>query len=195
MKKTLAFAGAGIRACLFRRRDAPRYLVRLANLSLSGALAAILKSTTAFAHCPLCTAAVGAGVAVSRFYGVDDTIVGVWIGAFVVSTALWFGKAFKKEYLPHQTLLLQAFALIATVVPFYFAGIIGHPDYTFWGVDKLLAGIITGGIMTNAAMLASAAIKKSKGKVVFPFQTIALIMAALTISSAVFWTILRAAAA
>ncbi len=53
---------------------------------------------TAYAHCPLCTTAVGVGVAVARFYGVSDLATGAWVGAFITSTALWFSKIIRKRF-------------------------------------------------------------------------------------------------
>ena len=46
-------------------------------------------SSVASAHCPLCTAGAGAGLALSRWLGIDDSISGIWIAAFLGATALW----------------------------------------------------------------------------------------------------------
>ena len=51
------------------------------------------------AHCPLCTAATIVGVGVTRSLGWDDSIVGVFVGALIVSSALWVNNIFKKEIL------------------------------------------------------------------------------------------------
>jgi hypothetical protein len=140
------------------------------------------------AHCPLCTGAVGAGVAVSRFYGVDDSIVGLWIGAFVISTALWFNRMLKKNYLPMQNVIVGLAALLLTVVPFYFAGLIGglHAPQLF-GIDRLLFGILLGSVLTYAAIFGSNAIKKRRGRVIIPYQTVLLTLATLSGTSTVLW--------
>lgn len=142
-----------------------------------------------YAHCPLCTAAVGSGVVVTRFYGIDDAIVGVWIGAFVVSTALWFDQALKKRYksIRFQSLGLVFLALLLTIVPFYFSGLMGQQKIL--GVNKLLVGILSGSIATYAGILVSEKIKKRKGKALFPFQTITIILAFLSLASFLFWCI------
>ena len=69
--------------------------------------AAVFSTTSLFvvssyAICPLCTIAVGAGVGLAQWLGVDDTATGIWIGGLTVSligwTIYWFdGKniAFK----------------------------------------------------------------------------------------------------
>lgn len=46
-------------------------------------------TSKAYAICPLCTVAVGAGVGVSRSLGIDDVIVGLWIGGLLVSSSMW----------------------------------------------------------------------------------------------------------
>ena len=45
--------------------------------------------TSSYAICPICTLAVGAGVGLSRWLGVDDTVTGLWIGGLTVSMILW----------------------------------------------------------------------------------------------------------
>ena len=37
------------------------------------------------AICPLCTFAVGAGIGLTQYLGIDDVITGLWIGGFIVS--------------------------------------------------------------------------------------------------------------
>jgi len=51
--------------------------------------ATVLTSAKAFAICPVCTIAIGAGLGLSRWLGVDDVISGIWIGGLLVSTSLW----------------------------------------------------------------------------------------------------------
>ena len=142
-----------------------------------------------YAHCPLCTAAVGTGIVVTRFYGVDDAIVGIWIGAFIVSTALWLNKAIKKKFIPLQELLLIILALASTIIPLYLAGLIGNMPSKLFGVDKLLLGILAGSLATYLGFFVSNIIKKKREKVLFPFQTIILTLAFLLLSSAIFWLI------
>jgi hypothetical protein len=151
------------------------------------ALMNLLLIPAVYAHCPLCTAAVGTGVAVTRFYGIDDAIVGVWIGAFIISTALWFSKVLKKRYkIPFQDFLLIILALVFTIVPFYFAGLIGGTDNSIFGTDKLLFGTLAGSLMTYIGIFASNRIKEGR-RILFPYQTITLILLLLLLTSFVFW--------
>jgi hypothetical protein len=157
------------------------------NFVVATIFMSLLLVSRAYAHCPLCTAAVGTGVAVTRFYGVDDTIVGTWIGAFIISTALWFNKALKKKYIKFQNFLVVVLALMATIVPFYFAGLI-NMQYKLFGIDKLLLGILVGSFVTYFGTFLSDKIRK-KG-FWFPFQTIAMVLILLILTSIIFWCVI-----
>src|SRR3989338_3908168 len=75
------------------------------------------------AHCPLCTAATIVGVGVTRSLGWDDSIVGVFVGAMIVSSALWVNNILKRRniggnaFLRISSITLAAFAL--TILSFY----------------------------------------------------------------------------
>jgi len=43
----------------------------------------------ALAVCPICTVVIGAGVGLSRWLGIDDTISGLWIGGLIISMIVW----------------------------------------------------------------------------------------------------------
>ncbi|MCX6758247.1 MAG: hypothetical protein NTX14_00895, partial [Candidatus Nealsonbacteria bacterium] len=49
----------------------------------------LLTARPALAVCPICTVAVGAGLGLSRWFGIDDSISGLWIGGLIVSFILW----------------------------------------------------------------------------------------------------------
>src|SRR3989338_3545989 len=78
------------------------------------------------AHCPLCTAATIVGVGVTRSLGWDDSIVGVFVGAMIVSSALWVNKIFKKRSTVGNAFLrigsITVATFVLTVLSFYFAG-------------------------------------------------------------------------
>jgi hypothetical protein len=135
------------------------------------------------AHCPLCTAAVGTGLVTARMYGIDDVIVGIWIGAFIISTALWGSILLKRRgiKIPFQDTILTLAAFLLTVVPFYFAGLFrgGH----LFGVDKLLFGTVTGVLVSYAGFYLSGMVKRKK--LLFPYQTIVLTLLLLVLSSLV----------
>lgn len=148
-------------------------------------------SSPTYAHCPLCTAAVGGGVAITRFYGLDDIIVGVWVGAFIVSTALWFVRALKREYIPFQKVLITLITFVLTAVSFYYTGLLGDLRYRIFGVDKLLLGMVIGSIITYIMPAVSKKIKSLKGRALFPFQTIVMTLISLSLTSFVLWLVVR----
>jgi len=143
----------------------------------------VLLPPTVMAHCPLCTAAVGTGLVITRSMGIDDSLVGVWIGAFIISTGLWLNKFLAKRFrtIPFQkSIILVAFFLL-TVVPFYFTGLITFQS-TMFGVDRLLFGTLLGCALTLVGFGASKAIRNNN-KPLIPFQTIALTIGVLIISN------------
>ncbi len=66
--------------------------------------------------CAVCTVAVGASLEIARYYGVEDTVVGVWAGALLALLGYWLILWFNKK------------------------------DWYFWGRDALLMGISVGSI-------------------------------------------------
>lgn len=146
----------------------------------------LLGTTPVNAHCPLCTAATGAGIVLAEKYGVDGAIIGLWVGAFIISTALWFDRILKKKYnFPFQSILISALSLILTVMPFYFAGMFTNP-VTVLGIDRLLFGILLGSILTFFGTELSIWIKNTRGKVLFLYQTIGIVLFTITATSFVF---------
>lgn len=145
----------------------------------------------ASAHCPLCTGATVVGIAIAERYGIDSAITGIWVGAFVISTALWFGRIIKKKYdFPGQGAVISAAAMILTIVPFKIAGMFGNP-VTIFGMDRLLFGMLFGGAITFGGAGISAVIKKRNGRVLFPFQTIVISILLLSSASAIFFYLIK----
>lgn len=128
--------------------------------------------TPVYAHCPLCAAATGAAVATARFYGVDDTITGTFVGAFIIATGLWMNNMLKKRkggknYFSFQTPAILALSFALMLVSLYFVGLL-H-------LDKLLAGTIGGTIITLVAFGAHHEFRKiNKNHNYVPMQGILL---------------------
>ena len=138
------------------------------------------------AHCPLCTAAVGTGLVVARSFGVDDSIVGIWVGALVISSALWLNKFLirRKKTFPFQKPVIIAGSFLITILPLYFSGLINFQNL-FIGIDRLLFGTVLGCFLTLFSFHLSNKIRNSEKKVVIPFQSIILTMAILALSNMV----------
>ncbi|KKP59532.1 MAG: hypothetical protein UR53_C0001G0032 [Candidatus Magasanikbacteria bacterium GW2011_GWC2_34_16] len=164
--------------------------LKLFFLSLLG----VLIAKPALAFCPVCTVAVGAGVGFSRWLGVDDTISGLWIGGLTVSligwTINWLDKKKIKFYGRKISIFVLYYGLI--VVPFFYTGVIGHPLNTFWGIDKLLLGVIVGSIFFFIGKLVYNNVKKNNGgHAHFPFENIVFPVAPLILLSGLFYFLTR----
>jgi hypothetical protein len=109
----------------------------------------------ALAVCPVCTVAVGAGLGLAEWLGIDDSISGLWIGALIVSMSLWTinwlnGKNIR--FKGRKILIFLAYYAIV-VLPLFWKGKIGHPLNRLCGVDKLLLGIILGSILFSTGVI------------------------------------------
>src|SRR3989338_4357974 len=134
------------------------------------------------AHCPLCTAgaAVAAGGAV--WLGVERIVVGVFIGAFAVSTGWWFSRLIRRKVIPLQKWALIVLSFLLTVIPimpllgdkrpFYISLLGGYGTLlnTVYIIDLFLVGAIIGGLIVCITPWVSKRISKAIGGKIFPFQ-------------------------
>ena len=162
-------------------------MIGAALLILFGVLLAIPK---VFAVCPVCTVAVGAGVGVSRFIGIDDTITGIWIGALIVSSALWVISWIDKKNIKvrFRSLLVLASFYLVFVLPHYLWGFIGGSCDLLFGFDELLLGIIVGSFGFAIAVFLNKLLKeKNNGRVYFSYQKVVIPVLSLVIFSVIFY--------
>lgn len=162
------------------------------------------------AHCPLCTAGAAVGVGFARAYGVDDSIVGLLLGALIASSALWFNKWMKKKInFPFQETLLVIVSFLLIVVPFYYAGLIinfemvksmpevhgmtglGILGLANFGVDKLLFGIILGTLSIWGVFSFSEHITRKRGQRLFDYQGLIFMLASLLILGLILYLITK----
>jgi len=175
-------------------------------ITIGIALLALPKLT--FAVCPVCTVAVGAGLGLAEWLGIDDSISGLWIGALIVSMSLWTinwlnaksstlrnfdsfaGEREKSNFgkIIRNILIFLAYYAIV-VLPLYWKGKIGHPLNRLCGIDKLLFGIILGSVLfASAAIAHHYFFKKNGGKSYFKGQKIALPVSFLAIASIILYS-------
>jgi len=163
-------------------------------LTISGVVAGVLAAHLTLAVCPVCVIAIAGGVGLSRWLGVDDTISGVWVGGLIVALIIWFlnwldKKQFKFKF---RWFVISALFYALTIIPLFWAGIMGHPYNKFWGIDKLLLGTIGGSLaFLIGNWLSDFMKKKNQGKAFFPFQKLVLPISALIILSAAFYFIVK----
>ncbi len=150
----------------------------------------------AYAICPVCTIAVGAGVGISRYLGIDDTISGIWIGGLMSSSALWlinFVKSkFKKKTSNVNVLsfLLFVLTVLLFLVSLKLSGILGHELNTIWGIDKVLVGITVGSIsFLIGQKVHKTLLRINRNRVFIPFQKVEIPLLALLITTIIFYLI------
>ena len=157
------------------------------------------------AHCPLCTGAAVAGVELARVTGLDDSIVGLLLGAVILSSALWFNKWLKKKInFPMQEIIIIIISFLMIAVPLYYSGIIVNADMVksmpdhhsilglgVFGIDKLLVGMIMGTLALLFTFKLSDSIKESRGKVLWPYQGLSFMIGALSILSLALWILTK----
>lgn len=157
-------------------------------------LAGLLKAVSVYAFCPVCTIAVAGGVGLSRWLGVDDTITGLWVGAFLVCMVIWTLDWFQKkniDFVAKKSVTTVVWYLMV-VAPLWWEDIIGHPLNRIWGVDKLVVGIVFGSVFFLAGGGLHFYLKKRNGnKVYFPYQKVVFAIAPLIVLSGVFYFLTR----
>src|SRR3989338_6085162 len=177
------------------KRNSRAYKTSMFLLTAILIVVAVIPSV--MAHCPLCTAATIVAVGVTRSLGWDDSIVGVFVGAMIVSSALWLNNILKKRnvggnaFLRISSITIATFVL--TVLSFYFAGLFGPANtYRIFGMEKIIFGTISGTIVSFATFFASNEIKRrNKGKVLFNYQTMVLTLGTLILNALLFLMVFR----
>jgi len=170
-----------------------------AFISLAALAVSPFIALPAQAVCPVCVVAVGAGLGLSEYLGIDDTIAGLWIGGLLVALTVWTINWFnKKNWLADKKPLRQVRDILTAILyyamvigPLAIKGIIGNPFNRFWGIDKLILGITVGSAGFLSATLWYNRIKKRRGRAHFPFEKVAMPVGALAILSLIFYFLVR----
>ena len=149
------------------------------------------------AVCPICTVAVAGGLGLSRYFGIDDSVIGIWSGGLMVSLTLWMVdwlrrkdfKIFKEVNEKIRIILSFTLWVGITYPPLFWSGIIGHPLNTIWGIDKLVFGSILGFFAFLLGVWGDKKVREIKGKQLFNFQKVVFPVLSLLITSLVlyFW--------
>jgi len=144
--------------------------------------------------CSVCVVAIGAGLGLSRWLGIDDLVSSIWIGAFLVAIISWtLDFMRKRKWNFHDDgIVVTLLYIVLTFIPLYYAGIVGHPLNRIWGIDKIIVGSIIGSAVLFLAHWLHQYFKKlNKGKSFFPYQRVAVPVAALLLTSLIIWMIIK----
>jgi len=155
-------------------------------------VAGLFTAQKVLAVCPLCTVAVGAGVGLSRWLGIDDVITGLWIGGLIVSLIAWSENWLDKKniHFRGRTILTIIGWYVLTLVPLYYAGFIDHPINTLClcRLDRLLLGTVVGSVAFWTSSSWYLYLKdKNDSHAYFPFQKIIMPVVLLIILSILFY--------
>ncbi len=158
---------------------------------ISGCIAlSSLIAKSVYAVCPVCTVAVGAGLGLAEWLGIDDSISGLWIGGLIVSASLWtINWLSKKEirFKGRKILIFLGYYLVI-LGPLWFKGKIGHPLNKLCGMDKLLFGVILGTALFSAGVILHNYLRKMNGDTsYFKGQKIFFGVAPLVIASVILY--------
>jgi hypothetical protein len=109
----------------------------------------LFTATQAHAVCPICTVAVGAGLGISRWLGIDDTVTGIWIGGLILSSGLWLADWIGKKgwKVPYKEAISVGLFFLFVIPPLYWGKMIGLAGNTLWGIDKVLLGTVIGSVI------------------------------------------------
>jgi predicted Fe-Mo cluster-binding NifX family protein len=147
-----------------------------------------LPFTKTSAVCPVCTVAVGCGVGLSRYLGVDDLISGLWIGAFLFSSGLWLIDYLSKKGIKFA---FRNFLILFFVYLLGFLSLkdfIGHYSNKIFGLDKLIFGIILGTVVLIIAIFIDKVLRRrNQEKVYFPYQKVIIPLILLIISTLILY--------
>lgn len=148
-----------------------------------------LPAGTTYAVCPVCVVAIGAGLGLSRWFGVDDVISSIWIGGLLWGLGVWTVAWLQKKNwgFKYDNWIVMAGYYVLVLGPLYYSDILGHPLNKIFGIDKVIFGTIIGTIVFILANRLHVFLRiKNGGKSYFPYQKVVVPVLTLFIISLAF---------
>ena len=149
-----------------------------------------IKSAMANPACAVCTIAVGASLEVARKLGVDDSVVGVWAGAFLVLLGYWTIKWFdKKNWHFKGRDLIILIVSVAMIGFMYLSKLTYHAEVIgIFYLDPFLFSTISGAItLVLSSDFYQWMKRKNGGHAHFPFEKVFVPVASLFLLSMYFY--------
>jgi hypothetical protein len=164
---------------------------------LLGLIGIFVCAGTAYAVCPVCTIAIGAGLEGMRMLGVKDVLTGIWAGGLTVSLIGWTANYMHKHGVKNPIwYILNVLVYVSLLAGVYFVPV-GNPvvkwwDNCMWGIDQFLLGVLVGTVTFILMELWYMHIKKKHGgHALFPFQKVVMPFSGLLVMTGVFWAIIK----
>lgn len=160
---------------------------------ITGLFIGTLLAKSVNAHCPLCTAGIAAVAGGATYFGVNKTVISLFVGAFAVSTGWWVARSINKEYIRFQKLWLVLGSFLLSVLPLMSLLYVLYPlqislagDYgsllnRTYLLNASLVSSIVGGIIVAISPLLSSKITDFCGSHL-PFQGVGLTLLGLVIA-------------
>lgn len=150
-----------------------------------------IKAALANPACAVCTIAVGASLEIARRLGVDDSVVGVWAGGFLVLLGYWTINWFEKKgwNFPKRDALI--ITLSVAMIGFMYLGKLKYDaqvvGFIFY-LDPFLYSVIVGAVVfILSSNFYQWMKKKNGGHAHFPFEKVVVPVVALAVTSAYFY--------
>ncbi len=144
--------------------------------------------------CPVCTVAVAAGIGILEKWGVHNIIIGIWVGALIVSSIAWMIDWMNRKnihFLFRKILIIVSFYLIF-IWPLYIWKIMGMPQNQIFGMDNILFGTIIGSAIFIFSMISDWYLRTiNEEKVVMPYQKVIIPLTFLIIASIIAYLIIK----
>jgi len=139
----------------------------------------------ALAFCPLCVVATGTLTGFFRWLGVDDAIIGLWLGAFILSASVVFNNFLIRKGRRVRFrlfLILSTFYGLATLFLYKFGAL--NPYNKIFGIDKIFFGMIIGSLLLLLTpYLDNFLRKQNQGKIFISHQKMLIAISLLIIFS------------
>lgn len=139
--------------------------------------------------CAVCTVAVGASLEIARHFGVDDSVVGVWAGAFLALIGFWTIKWFDKKGWNFKGRDFWLITLSVAMIGFmYISEMKYEPEAILvFYLDPFLFSTILGALVLIFSSEFYQWMKaKNGGHAHFPFEKVVVPVAALALLSVYF---------
>lgn len=155
------------------------------------------------AHCPLCTAGAAAAAGGAAWLGVNNAVIGIFIGAFAISTGWWISNIIKKNYVPFQRQVIIAVSFATTIPPLMplikgvypvlisIAGDYGSLLNRTYIINAFLMGSLIGGLIVSITPWLSKKITAARKGSTLPYQGITLTFILLVITGVFFQILIK----
>lgn len=156
------------------------------------ALLGLLLPLKGLAFCPLCVISTGALAGLFRWLGVDDAIIGLWLGAFITSSGIVINKfLLKRQRIKLQSFLILLILYVLSVGLFYFGGAF-VPYNKIFGVNKIIFGIIFGNLSLLFSFFLDKLLRKgNQGRIFVSHQKLLLAVGLLLAVSLIFYLFIK----